>query len=67
MKKKYILTEETIEIHGHIMHRIKAIRDFGCIKKDSLGGWIEKENNMSHYGSCWIDDNAVVCGNEVVS
>lgn len=40
--KKYTLTEETTEINGHIVHRIKALKTFknktyGTIKAGELG------------------------------
>ena len=60
MDKKYELTDETKEYHGNTLHRIKALRDFGYVKKDDLGGWIEKEDNLSHEGDCWIYGNARV-------
>ena len=41
MDKKYELTNETINYDGRILHRIKAIKDFGNVKKGDLGGWIE--------------------------
>ena len=63
MEKKYELTEETLEVDGHILHRIMALRDFGEIKKGSLGGWIENEDNLTHCSNCWVYDNAAVCGN----
>lgn len=44
---KYRLTEETLEVRGHILHRIVALKDFSDIKKGKLGGWIEKEYNLS--------------------
>lgn len=61
--KKYVLTDKTKEIYGHILHRIKAIKDFGDVKKDDLGGWVETEYNLSQFGNCWIYDNAIVCEN----
>ena len=61
--KKYVLTDKTKEIYGHILHRIKAIKDFGDVKKDDLGGWIETESNLSQFSNCWIYDNAIVCEN----
>ena len=64
--KKYILTEETKEIEGHILHRIQAIKDFGRIKAGDLGGWVEKEENLSHKGLCWVFDDAQVFGNAQV-
>ena len=67
IQKKYRFTEETMEIRGHIIHRIKAVKDFGYIKKGSLGGWIEKEENLSHDDNCWVDNNAKIFGNAKVS
>ena len=69
MEKKYILTTETKDVNGHTLHRIQAIRDFNDVKTGDLGGWIEKEKNLSHeekcwvYGNAWVFGNALVCGN----
>ena len=52
--KKYTFTKETIKIDGYILHRIKALKDFSNVKKGSLGGFIEKEENLSQDGNCWI-------------
>ena len=59
-EKKYILTDETMEFNGHILHRIKAIKDFSIVKKGEFGGWIESEANLSQEGECWVHDNAKV-------
>ena len=61
-EKKYELTDETIEIDGHTLHRIRALKefDFGNINEGKLGGFIEKEENLSHKGNCWVYDNAKV-------
>ena len=48
IEKKYILTDETVETFGHVLHRIKAIKAFGYlnkVEKGQLGGWVEKEDN----------------------
>ena len=34
---KYELTDETKEAYGLILHRIRATRTFGGVKKGSLG------------------------------
>ena len=49
---KYKLSEETLEIDGHVLHRIIALRDFGNVKKGDLGGFIEKESNLAHDLNC---------------
>ena len=48
------------------LHRIKAVRDFGEVKSDEVGGWIEKEENLSHDGECWVSSEAIVCNNAKV-
>ena len=60
---KYEFTEETIKVSGKVLHRIKAVRDFEFIKAGELGGYIEKEENLSHEGNCWVSDGAAVYGN----
>ena len=62
MEKKYELTNETLEYQGHVLHRIKALRNFLKVKVGDLGGWVEKEDNLSHEGTCWVYDDAMVFG-----
>ncbi|WP_375652036.1 MULTISPECIES: hypothetical protein [unclassified Bartonella] len=64
--KKYELTDETINVDGFTLHRIRALRDFGGVKKGNLGGFIEDEDNLSHEADCWVNNEAMVyCGAEV--
>jgi len=67
MDKKYELTDETKELYGHTLHRIKALRDFGEVKKGDIGGWVESENNLSQSASCWVFDNGRISDNGYVS
>jgi len=60
---KYRLTEYTKKIDGITFYWIEALKDFGNVKKGDLGGWIEKESNLSQEGDCWVSDNAEVSGN----
>ena len=62
MSKKYELTEEVMEYEGLILHRIRAIKEFGDVKKGDLGGWVESEKNLSQDDNCWVYDNAKVYG-----
>lgn len=62
MNKKYELTDETQEWDGRTLHRIRALADFGDVKAGELGGWIEKEENLSHNGNAWVCGNAWVYG-----
>ena len=64
--KKYKLTDETSLCCGRTLHRIVALCDFGNVKKGDKGGWIEKEENLSQNGSCWVYGNAQVCDNAIV-
>lgn len=60
--RKYELTDETINYDGRILHRIRALKNIPNIhvNKGDLGGYVETENNLSHYGDCWISQNAKV-------
>lgn len=59
--KKYVLTNDTyIRDDGTKLYRIKAVRDFGLVKKGALGGYIERETNLSHRGDCWVTYDAKV-------
>ena len=66
MEKKYRLTEETKEWRGHILHRIEALKDFGCIKAGAKGGWVEQNGNLNHDGDAWVYGDAKVYGNAEV-
>lgn len=50
-KKKYKLTDETINLNGVTLYRIEALKDFGKIKKGDKGGFIESEKNLTHDGN----------------
>jgi carbonic anhydrase/acetyltransferase-like protein (isoleucine patch superfamily) len=61
--KKYSLTDNKREYEGMTLFQIIAEDDLGTVKKGDLGGWIEKEENLSQEGWAWIADNAEVFGN----
>ena len=54
MEKKYKLTEETINIANKTLYRIEALKDFANVKKGDKGGFVEKEENLSQSGDCWV-------------
>ena len=60
MNKKYKLTHHTKVVEGHTLHRIKALKSFGDVKKGDLGGWVESYYNLSQKGTAWIYDKAKV-------
>ena len=56
---KYEITNIERYWNCHILHRIKALKDFTLtngkeIHKGDLGGWVESEDNLSQEGLCWI-------------
>ena len=61
--KKYELTSNMKEIVGHKLFQIRALKDFGDVKAGDLGGYIEKEKNLSHDGNAWVYDKACVLEN----
>lgn len=68
MDKKYKLRTDLIKGNdGHILYRIESLKDFSNVKKGDLGGWVEKENNLSQEGNCWVYDNACVYDNAIVT
>ena len=68
--KKYEFTGETKQVEllfrTATLHRIRAVVEFGLVKVGDLGGWIEKEENLSHEGKAWVWGNAEVWGNAKV-
>ena len=60
MKKYEILYDNKIELLRHTLYRIRACKNFGNVKAGDLGGYIEKPENLSQYGDCWVYDNAWV-------
>lgn len=58
--KKYELIDESIRRLGVTLYRIRALRDFGNVKKGALGGFVQSEANLSHYGDSWVYDDAKV-------
>ena len=66
--KKFELTAEFVtNVFGKKLFRIKALVAFGDVEKGELGGFIEKEDNLSHDGNAWVSGNARVSGNAQVS
>ena len=70
--KKYEFTGEVkrIKLMGTevVLRRIRVVTAFGVVKAGDIGGWIEKEENLSHdgrawvYGDAWVHSNAKVHG-----
>jgi len=67
MKKYKLLEDDYIEVHGIKLFRIEAVKDFNFISKGDKGGYLEKEENLSHYENAWVFGNARVSGDAIVS
>lgn len=60
-KQKYVLTDETKEFRGQVLHRIVRLRD------GKRGGWLQSTDNLSQHGACWVADEAVVMNGAAVT
>ena len=66
--KKYELTSNFKMCSGKKIFQIRALVNLeNGVKVGELGGWIEKEGNLSHNGNAWVSDNAWVTGNACVT
>ena len=68
ISRKYELTEEKKVFLGRTLYRIRALKDFELldgtiIHAGDLGGWIEKEDNLSQEGSARVSGDARVSDN----
>lgn len=72
--KKYEFTGETKKVGDITVRRIRLLVDIEYeemsnrpkIKAGTVGGWIEREGNLSHEGRCFVTDNACVYGHAFV-
>lgn len=60
MKKYRLLDSDTKVFFGRTLFRIQALNSFGDVQEGDLGGYIEKEKNLSHDGNAWVYNNAQV-------
>ena len=63
---KFKLTNNTKTHCGRTLYQIEAVKDFRNIKAGDLGGYIEKEDNLSQYDNAWVYGNAKVYGDASV-
>ena len=68
-QKKYeLLKNDTITApNGKTLYRIKSLINFGVVVAGSLGGYIEKEDTLTHTGNAWVYGDAQVSDNALVS
>ena len=72
--KKYEFTGETKKVGDITVRRIRLLVDIeyeemsnrSKIKAGTVGGWIEREGNLSHEGRCFVADDACVYGHAFV-
>ncbi len=64
MQKKYELIKgSSKKVCGQRVYRIRALKDFGRVKKGYVGGFVHSEFNLSHFGTCWAWGDSVVTHN----
>lgn len=56
--KKFELTSEFVTFLGKKLFRIKALISFGNVEEGELGGYVEKEENLSNNGDAWVYGDA---------
>ena len=62
--KKFELTGEFVtNIFEKKLFRIRALVAFGNVEAGELGGYVEKEENLSDDGDAWVYGDAQVYGN----
>ena len=66
MKKYELLAGDCLKAGDRTVYRIRALRDFGDVRRGDLGGYIESEANLDHNGECWVYDAAQVYGDDAV-
>ena len=66
-QKKYKLTSNTKTFLDKKLFQIQALTSFGNVSAGDLGGFIEKEDNLSHKDTAWVYGNARVSGTAWVS
>ena len=62
-KKYELLKDDCIKLRGVKLYKIRALKDFKGILKGTIGGYIEKEDNLSQEDNCWVFQDAEVHGN----
>ncbi len=64
MEKKFELTDNfVINAFGIKLFQIKCTKSFKYANEGDLGGYVEKEDNLSQSGDAWVSGNARVSGN----
>ena len=63
---KYKFTGKTKSHLGRTLHQIVCVTASASVASGEIGGWIEKEENLSQYGNAWVYGDAQVSGDAQV-
>ena len=61
------MRERPREVEDKTLYPIRALKDFGNVKKGDLGGYIEDSSCLSPEGNCWVGKNSIVFSGSRVS
>lgn len=64
--QKYKFTGETKEVYGCTLHQIACATAFASVAAGEVGGYIEKEVNLSQDGNAWVFGDADVFGDAIL-
>lgn len=64
--QKYKFTGETKEVYGCTLHQIVCVTAFASVAAGEVGGYIEKEVNLSQDGDAEVFGDAKVSGNAIL-
>lgn len=66
-RKFELVADQSIEVSGRKLFRIRALTSFGPVTAGDAGGFVEKESNLDEDGNAWVSGDARVYGNARVS
>lgn len=64
ISKKYELIKENFifDNKGNKLYQIKALINFGNVKKGELGGYISEDVQLNQFDDSWVDKDSIVAG-----
>lgn len=66
-KKYELLKDDTVQVNGRTLYRVRALCEFNNICEGEEGGYIEAERNLSHEGNAWVAGEAKVFEDALVT
>lgn len=69
MEKYELVRDETTDVDGVTLYRIRALRDIPRqgVAAGDFGGFVERCENLSQVDDAWVADDAMIYGNARVS